>query len=436
MNILYLDIPQIFYYTFLDKISTSHRMDIERDGIDKIEKYIIDNDINIVILKYYYDKPWFKETHELIKKIKLNPSKNNIKFCVFHTLFPSVIDKKRETILRKFATYITDFSLGEGMENSIEIPMLSIYNFPTSFFRNYSPVFSDYCYREKITMFNSEDFHNRQYDVMYKVGKPKTTRVLAHLMLLKHNLKNCYSNLGYSKEPTNLETIDDITNEIFVGLEDVIEKYGLGVYKEKIKIECYLGAKSSKTKTKFKENDFADYVFSADWNTCAEIYTESLTNELRIINEYPNLVSFTEKTFNNFFCYKIPLPIETQSNIDYLKNIGFQFPIDPCIIDSNDSYEDLVLKLDEWFGYLKQFDFRKLWNEWFYNFPFGSPLHHNHQLLVKWLQNSKEEGDESISLYQFIGTYKFLEKFSPNYLQDFINYDNVSYRHLKKLKLI
>lgn len=395
---------------------------------DEALQWILNNNVDVIISPCFDACQTSAQISKFFDKIKLHPNTKHIPIVLLHVMFPSVRNISYEENIRKGFIYLTDFATNH-FDNCIEVPLLGILNFDTI---NY--LMSNGCRIEKQFLSSQvEDMYEREYDVKFKIGKPKPVRVLTALMLLKHDLHNFYTNVSYSNEISNCGTYDDVINDLKQELD--VDKYELSEYLDKIKIESYLGASTGKTKIKWPANERPLLGYTVDFNAYAEAYTESITNDLTTNNTYPNLVSFTEKTFNTFFYYKIPLVVDTKSNINYLKTIGFKFPINPCIIEPNETLDSLAIKLEEWCVYLKTFDFKELWNEWYYTPNLKeSPLRQNHNLIYELMQYN--DSDYHMSIPQYASTYKFIEKLFPDKLEDYKNWDNPTYRFLTKRKLL
>ena len=284
-------------------------------------------------------------------------------------------------------------------------------------------------------MFNNPEFSNRKYDIMCRMGKPKPVRLLLSLLLLKHELDNVYTNVSYSREHSITNHDDGMVDLKHRGLYDIADKFNLNDSIDKLKIESYLGSMYNVDNTKFKNITHFGLDYTVDFNSCAEIYTESITNDLKTVTNYPNLIAFTEKSFSCFFDFKIPLPVDSRANIEYLENIGFKFPIKPCYIEPNDTLEIMYNKINEWIINLKKYNFKELWHKWVFLPPFESPLHHNHDLINEFMQKMNVDRDKT-SKPQYITTYKFIEKFFPKFLDDYKKWDYQTYLFLKDKKLI
>lgn len=394
-------------------------------------QWISDNNIKVIISTYFYTKNNNKERGEFFDKIKLHPNTQDIPIVLLHTMYPSVETKEKEEKIRNGFIYLTDFATNY-FDNCIEIPLLGVLNFDTINFPQ-----TTHGVEKKFLSSQFEDMYQREYDIKFKIGKPKPVRVLTALMLLKHNLNNLYTNVSYSNEISDCGTYDDVMDDLHLELDsEIIDKYELSNYFDKIKIESYLGAINGKTKIKYNTEQRPNIGYTADFSAYSEVYTESETCNLKKIKEYPKLTAFTEKSFTTFFYFKIPLAVDTKYNIDYLTQIGFKFPIKPCVINSYDTLDSLAKKLEEWCVYLKTFDFEELWNKWYYAPSLkDSPIRQNHHLICE-LMNYMSENQQGMSIPQYQSTYKFIEKIFPNKLEDYKNWDNPKYRFLTKRGLL
>ena len=423
-----------FDILYLKKVSTNisyFNYDI-KELSNVIRDIILNNDFDVYVLKDFS-----KLRRDLIVELKTIlddiVNETNVNILIVDTFYPAVEQTRDyEIFKRKNITFLSDYALNE-FENSIEIPMLSILNFDIHHMNNFQgrPHF------KKFVMFHNLEFSNRKFDVMCRMGKPKEIRLLISLLLLKHNVNNSYINVSYSQETSISNYEEGISSLTSAGFDELIEKYNLHDIKNDLKIESYLGSMYNIDELKFKNvSKQMGLDYTVDFNSCAEIYTESITNELKNINQYPKLVAFTEKTFAPFFDFKIPLPVDSLSNIKYLENLGFKFPITPCYIEQNDTLDTIYQKLNEWIIELKKYDLRKLWNEWVFCPPFESPLHENHNLVCEFMQKQNTQTKDMESKPQYIATYKFIEKFFPNFLEDYKKWDYQTYLFLKDKKLI
>lgn len=393
----------------------------------------IDN-TDILIIEDFWEKDAIIISNMILflEKIRL---KKNINILLIDMYYPSIKHEINDEIIRrKNVTLMTDFSLNT-FENSIEIPLLACLNFDSHHIINYqgNPDM------KRFIMFHNPDFTQRAYDVMYTAGKPTTIRLLINLLLLKHKLNNTYTNISFSQEHSvvNYDTILGLLNSS--GLDMLEEKFGLIEEAKNLNFESYLGSLYVQNQKNFHFDSKADS--TVDFNSYAQIYTESLTNYLNVVNQYPEIVAFTEKTFNVFFDFKIPLPVDTTTNINYLKKLGFKFPIEPCYIEPTDTLDTMYQKINKWILGLKKYDFKELWNEWMFNTPsdingFDSPLHENHKLISKFMQTVDNDTGNFSSKPQYIATYKFLQKFFPHFLENYTKWDYQTFLYLKNKKLI
>lgn len=391
----------------------------------KLFEKIKSENYDFVIMQKITNQPVLFENLNKIKKLN-----KNTKFVILDVLYPSVNrDKEYEKKWRDNYIVISDYKTGE-FENSIEVPLLGILN--QDIITQHS--FRGYSHLKYHQINNYYDFKNRPFDLMFKVGKPKINRVILSAALLKHKLKNLYTNISFSSEPNASKfdyNLDIFWNTIFS--ENIPDE--LIEFIKKIPIETNLGLNFSETDIRYRKANHG-LGYTADATSCAEIYMESITCDFKTLNLYPELVAYTEKTFNNFFYYRIPLAVDSKNNIDYLKNIGFKFPIEPCYIDGDDTIETLYKKLNVWIDKLKKYDFREMWEDWFFGFPFDNPLHYNHLLYREFMQEKKSHRKTIFSKPQYLATYLFIEKHLPDKLEAFIQWDYQTYLFLKNKNLI
>jgi hypothetical protein len=411
---------------------------IDEDVFNDMFKWILKNNVHVIITEPFWSLPNPEEINKFFDKIREHSHLNHIPIVYMHVMFPSVRNISYEENSRKGFIYLTDFATNQ-FDNCIEIPLLAVANMDDC-------IYPDVCNQRNEKQFISnqfEDMYEREYDIKLKIGKPKTTRVLTALMLLKYDIYNFYTNVSYSKEVSDPGTYEEVLEFLKIDLDDVgefdsisiIDKYKLSEYFDKIKIESYLGPQYGNGKMYTSRKKLPDLGYTVDFNSYSEVYTESISCEIKINTLYPKLISFTEKTFNNFIFNKIPLAVDTKDNIDYLKKIGFKFPIEPCYLLPEDTYDDIAMKLEKWCIYLKTFDFKELWHKWYYaDYVHLSPLRHNHNLIYTLMRYT--EGDYQMSVPTYASTYKFIEKLFPDKLEDYKNWDNPKYRFLIKKGLI
>lgn len=314
---------------------------------------------------------------------------------------------------------ITDYSCNQ-LSNLIDNPLIGIHNFEEHFFNSKNE------YERTFITNNYDEFLNRDFDIMFKIGKPKNyIRNLLLLLFIKFNFKNSFQCCSFSQEHgQNLDSIIPIENYFdIINNNFIIDKFYLNQEFKKINFGTYLG--TIHRKNKIFTNDFEkDYI--VDFNSYSEIYFESLTTCPEYL-KYTDLKAFTEKTFKLFYAYKFPLAIDTKSNIEYLENIGFIFKFQPCIIDENDNMNTIYKKFVDWFSYLKKINFKEEWLDEIKDLK--SSLHTNAKL-CKFLMK------DSNSIPTYLTTYKLYETFYKNMLEDYKNWDFQTYLFLKEKKLI
>ena len=377
---------------------------------------------------------------EVAKFYRNIKSKYHISIYILDILFPSIETHEVELNNRDGFTYITDFSTNY-FENCIELPLLGVLNFDTICMH----FLNGEC-NSKNTFISTfyDEYVDRVYDVKFKIGKPKSLRAITSLLLAKHDLNNSYTNLSYSKEPSHLDGLEEIKEDLNCNGSylELYEKYGLSEHIDKISISTYLGAQLAPSRLDWKVGNVRTngLGYTTDFNAYAEIYLESISSDMETMELYPDLVSFTEKSFNCFFFHKIPLAIDTQSNIDYLTKLGFKFPIEPMIIYPGESMEDIVENIDIWIKNLKKINFKEKWNEYYFTTEFvNSPLHHNYKIITDLMQTKRGQfgntGD-SHSIPQYHATYELIKEIEPEKLVSYINWDYQKYKYLLEAKII
>jgi hypothetical protein len=364
---------------------------------------------------------------QLLKFVKIQKGIHVIFVDIFHPSVP--INKVIEKEIEENFYLINDVIYG-NFKNRITIPLINT--------KIHQHLMYDYwpsnLYFHTFLSSISEDYLNPQYNIMLRGGKPiHDIRKILLLKSIKADFEKSFINCNFYNQVNDSSDINSLKYDVF---KDICNKYGLNEELEKLESSTYLGVSFSKNKSNKRLGRNTQY----DINACGEIYTESLTVDLDLIKKYPNMVSFTEKTFQTFASYKIPLPIDTFSNIQYLKEIGFQFPVEPFYIDEYDSFDDLVNGIDKWLSVIKELDIRKLWNDWMFDDK-DSPLHNN-KFLLNTLSFKNENASISagyeytFSIIQYLIMYNIFKKTNPSILEEYVNFDYQSYDILKKLSLI
>jgi hypothetical protein len=323
---------------------------------------------------------------------------------------------------------ISDYAY-DGSINLIGNPLLGMHNFEEHFFtgNNYNK------YERDFISSTYDEFLNRKFDVVLKIGKPKNyIRNILLLLYIKHNIKNSFQCCSFSQEAgENINytmPIDWYYKEINV--ENIINKFSLNSEYEKINFGTYLGTPhriNAIFGDKFKKN------YIVDFNSYSEIYFESITSQPNCL-KYKGLKSFTEKTFKIFYAYKLPLVVDTFDNINYLKNLGFEFFYEPCILEENDTIDVIYKKINNWLLILKTFDFKEEWNKQITDF--NSSLHNNARLCKYLMKKTDYNSNFSKSIPTYLTTYQLFDLFYKNMLDDYINWDKQSYLFLKEKKLV
>ena len=91
---------------------------------------------------------------------------------------------------------ISDYAY-DGSINLIGNPLLGIHNFEEHFFttNNYNK------YERDFISSTYDEFLNRKFDVVLKIGKPKNyIRNILLLLYIKHNIKNSFQCCSFSQE--------------------------------------------------------------------------------------------------------------------------------------------------------------------------------------------------------------------------------------------
>lgn len=423
-----------FIHMFIDISFFKKYFDVEEyiiqfygeEGEKVLEKKLESNKYDIIFLpkigKLQEDRiRYFHKITEIYK--------NTLFVCV-DTLYPHVeTDKYKELFYRKNVITISDFQVGE-FPNSIEVPLFGITNADVLSHQQLtgSP------YKKGFQIWNTKD-SSRIYDVMFKVGKPKFTRLVVSALMKKNKLKNHYTNISFSKETGMITNqfkndINEFWNDCFTHFSWPID---LKEYLLQIPIETHI---ERFVETNIKHQGGAPQGYCTDISSFADIYMESETCEIFKTQYYNNFVAFTEKTFNNFYLYKIPLAVDTRNNIEYLKKVGFEFPIEPCYIELDDTHLTFTEKVDSWLNGLKKYDFKKMWNDMYYTYGCESPLHKNYELCNEFFMKKNPIDNTINSKPQYIATYLFLKNHLPEYLENYINYDYKTYSYLKFKNLL
>jgi hypothetical protein len=416
------DYEKVLDFNFFESIGCTFQYFNGDDYIDQIRRCVRKREIDILLLTRYNHRP---SEFSIPMNEMVNDIQNYIPVLIVDVYFPNVTLKDEYT----GNTFILkDSSMGGVSPNIIEVPLLGVVNFDMLHIHkhNGNP------YAKQFVIKEYDEFYNRTYDIMCKLGKAKPIKLLTTLLAVKNNLNNSYINISFSKE-NSIKNIDDIDNILNNNINaDIINKFDLKEESERVLIGSYLGSLYSKGKLNCTSG-YKDY--NVDFNSYSEIYVETLTCELNNIQNSPELLAFTEKTFNNFFDFKIPLAVDTPAQINFLKQIGFEFPIPPCYLEVSDTLETIYDKIDKWMAGLNHFDFKTIWEDMIYDKDSNSPLHKNHKLIYELLSNNNNlQYWYSKPMYQ--STYKVIEKIFPNLLETYRNWDYQTYLWFKNKNLL
>jgi len=420
-GILYIkeDYDKVLDFNFFQSIGCTFKY-FSEDDINQIVQSVRRSEIDILLLTRYnhLEPDWVSQLNDIIRLVE-----QRIPILILDLWYPNVT-LKDEYVGNTFI--LKDSSMGGVSPNIIEVPLLGVVNFDMLHLQRYNgnPHFKQFIIKQY------DEFYNRTYDIMCKLGKPKPVKLLITLLAIKNNFHNPYINLSFSKE-NNIKSLDDIN---FGKMDTHIFSLGLENEFKSLLIGSYIG--SLYTKNKIIDNDINDY--NVDFNSYSEIYTETLSCELNNIQLRSELIAFTEKSFNNFFDYKIPLPIDSLSQINYLKKIGFEFPVEPCYLEKDDTIQTLYYKINNWMMGLKNYDFKKMWNNMIYSKHGNSALHKNNKLIFELMSNDfvKDGVKYWYSKPMFNATYKFIEKFFPNILESYRNWDYQTFLWLKNKNIL
>ena len=416
------DYEKVLDFNFFESIGCTFQYFNGDDYIDQIRRCVRKREIDILLLTRYNHlaSEFVIPMNEMVNDIQ-----QYIPVLIVDVYFPNVTLKDEYT----GNTFILkDSSMGGVSPNIIEVPLLGVVNFDMLHIHkhNGNPYFKEFVIKEY------DEFYNRTYDIMCKLGKAKPIKLITTLLAVKNNFNKSYINISFSRE-SSIQNTNDINTILDININDeIINKFDLKKEREKVLIGSYLGSFYSKSKLN-RTNGYKDY--NVDFNSYSEIYVETLTSELKNIQNNSEVLAFTEKTFNNFFDYKIPLAIDTPAQIDYLKQIGFEFPIEPCYLETSDTIETIYQKIDKWMKELKQFDFKQIWEDMMYDNSGDTPLHKNHKLIYELLSNMPE-GKYWYSKPMYQATFKVIEKIFPNLLETYRNWDYQTYLWFKNKNLL
>lgn len=376
--------------------------------------------IGNIFIKLEGEKINYNNFFEQLKNIKTNNKKS--KFINIDLLYPSIENKNiLEELKEKYLITIQETKYG-NFTNRIQEPILGILNFQNI----WNEDFIGELYFSTFFMITNDEFVDRKYDIMMNIGKPRE-HIRQLLILLMSKIKNekIYSNCSFSNECRfdKNTTYDDLINEFNFYKNSIL--YGLDNYFKKIKFCTHIHSHFYKSKINYqnthgKVGDFSSY---------AQIYTESLTCQDYVLKKWPELISYSEKTFSNFYSYKIPIPIDTEENINYLKNLGFKFPIKPFFIKPNCEINEYKEDLEVYLKELQKTNIKDLWFD-FIKDP-NSPLHNNYKILKSYMFENGKSNPLS-----FLITYKILFKLKKQWINNLIKFDNQTYCFLKNKKLI
>jgi len=399
------------------------------DNIDTILDSYSEDEVSLIITDNFFQKKNEDKWDYFLQIFNNLKNKFGVEAILTNILFPNYfLTKEIEEIVEKNFIIVTETQYG-NYKNRISIPLIGIWNLEYQIFDNYQGAV------QKEFLSNiTDDMFNRKFDFSLTLGKPKSYfRILLLLLAAKQSFKKSIVNCSFSIEHhiSDNDSIDMIRNHS--DWKYVMDKFDLHDEFDKIGFSSYLGAIFSKNKSN-KRYGFNPWI---DFSSHSDIYVESLTSENETFQKWPNIVVFTEKTFQNFYGKTIPLALDTKTNIDYLKKLGFEFPIPPFYIQ-DEPLEKTHDRLLEWFDKIAKYDFDKLWHQWMFD-DLNSPLHKNFNLTRTFM--TEEVDSPSIGFYtfsklQFLVMYKFYEITSKSMLEEYKNFDYQNYLYFRDLGLI
>lgn len=389
-----------------------HWMPISDDVFDIQPIHELSDVLNFDIIFLY--KTQFHNERVFFDEIIKEAKSNNIPTVLFDVGYPGIYD---------YEEFGTDFIITETYHNKqpdnvIGIPLLGALNF-----KNLINNPDRNLHSSILLSLSSDTFLFRPYNIFLRIGKLiDKIRPYVLYKFVKSEFKNSnhiisLSELSYDRQqlirkfPFKEINIDDYDTTKLNFSE--LKSDGTSLH---LRSERGLFAHSSNFPLKRHADIFA----------YAEIMFESLQSFDYFMKQYNqhNLTCFTEKHFALFYTMTIPLTIDNQSNINYLKKLGFKWfdNISPCVIDEN--LTKSYTSINEWMMKFETVDFKKLWfddiKKQNYVNGNGSVLFNNFDIMIDILSNE---------YYKTITNYKLLEKLNHPFLEKY-EYDS-SVRYIK-----
>lgn len=391
------------------------------------------------------DEELTKEFYPILFEFFIKAKELNIPIAYFDLLYP----RQCEMYNSMYDCVVTEPLYPQQQENVLGMPMLGIENLRSLLLldsNHMSTVPTGYDYHSIFTLFKPE-LINRPYDAFLRVGKcDDPLRQLIVYEFISANLHNSSHTItttemnGGQRRRNEARLFEALLYRIFQpdggphssayrfnfhDMKNFFEKINLGKTKEHDEKHTWAQFTQEQIEEGNRGNPLLNIPSEVDrvMNTgytcnnntsivptfisCAEISFESITGRLHNFDKRDeNFACLTEKHLQMFYSLTIPLIIDNSGTINYLKSMGFEFIIDPCVIDiDRDEYLDTewTQNLRQWMEYLKTQDFRALWDT---EISFGrGRLLYNFDVLIDYLIND---------LHKTLLTYKFFAKINRN----------------------
>ena len=361
-----------------------------------------------VFFVHKFDKQEIPKFNEYINYAK----SIGVPIVYFDLLFPYIDEYDDD-----YDFVVTETFHKDKKDNVIAIPILGLHNFKSltgNILPNTAQVLSELYKPELI---------EREYDIFLRVGKLGGKSIRQRT--LYEYLSLPFENAGHivtlpevsleRREKEKTELFNDINeiNKFEINFADFKEGEG-ALYK-------------GNPNTWFHDN--CNYynkhgVYSIF--SYAEIMFESVTTFDTYVRENEEIISFTEKHFQLFATLTIPLIIDSEPSINYLKKWGFRFfeaELKPLITDKRFITEENK-KIKGWLEKLVNYNFKNIWHE--------DLNPHQDSILIS--NFNKLHDIYNRGLHITLTEYKILEALNHPYLEKFQWDTNV--RYLKQNDLL
>ena len=300
-----------------------------------------------VFFVHKFDKQEIPKFNEYINYAK----SIDIPIVYFDLFFPFICEYEDD-----YDFVVTETSHKNQKDNIIGIPILGLHNFKKltgNFEPNASQILAELYKPELI---------EREYNMFLRVGKlsGKSIRQRTLYEYLSLPFENAghivslpeISNERREKEKTELFNDINEINKFDINFTDYKEGQG-AVYK-------------GNPNTWFHDNcNIFNKIGVYSIFSYAEIMFESVTTHDTYIKQNDEIISFTEKHLQLFATLTIPLIMDNEQSINYLKKWGFEFfeaDLKPLVTDKTFITEKNN-KIKSWLEKLVNYDFKDIWHK-------------------------------------------------------------------------